>query len=69
MKLIKCNIENFGKLNKFSLDFNKITILEKNGFGKTTLSNFIKAMFFGFDSDNIKTRKDENNDNIRTGIL
>lgn len=62
MRLIKCNVENFGKLSKFSFDFNKTTILEKNGFGKTTLSNFIKAMFFGFDSDNIKTKKDENND-------
>jgi len=62
MRLIKCYIENFGKLTKVDFDFSNPTILEKNGFGKTTLSNFIKSMFFGFESDNIKTRKDENND-------
>lgn len=62
MRLIKCYIENFGKLAKVDFDFSNSTILEKNGFGKTTLSNFIKSMFFGFESDNIKTRKDENND-------
>ena len=62
MRLIKCYIENFGKLAKVDFDFSNPTILEKNGFGKTTLSNFIKSMFFGFESDNIKTRKDENND-------
>ena len=49
MKLIKCYIENFGNLNKFSHDFapglNVIT--QPNGWGKSTLAAFIKAMFFG----------------------
>ena len=49
MKLVKCYIENFGKLSKFSYDFSDgmNVILQENGFGKTTFATFIKAMFYG----------------------
>ncbi|MBR4270460.1 MAG: hypothetical protein IKQ31_02160 [Clostridia bacterium] len=49
MKLLRCYIENYGKLHQFSYDFDpKLnTILKENGWGKTTLSSFIKAMLFG----------------------
>ena len=49
MKLIACHIENFGKLSNYDLVFDeKITVInEANGFGKTTLAAFIKAMFYG----------------------
>lgn len=49
MKLIKCYVENFGTLSKYSLSFsdNLTIIKEDNGFGKSTLATFIKAMFYG----------------------
>ena len=50
MKLISLYIENFGGMHAFSLDFQKdLTVLcRPNGFGKTTLAEFIRAMFYGF---------------------
>lgn len=53
MQLIKCKIENFGKLNNVSLNFEKglNCFVEENGWGKSTLAAFIKVMFFGFDGE------------------
>ena len=50
MKLISCHIENFGGLSSFDLEFDAgLTVLRReNGFGKTTLAEFIRAMFYGF---------------------
>ena len=50
MKLISCYIDNFGGLSQFSMDFQEgLTVLHQpNGFGKTTLAEFIRAMFYGF---------------------
>ena len=50
MKLIRCYIENFGGLQQYSVEFNEgLTVIhEANGFGKTTLAEFIRAMFYGF---------------------
>ena len=50
MKLISCYIDNFGGLSKFSMEFNDgLTVVQQpNGFGKTTLAEFIRAMFYGF---------------------
>lgn len=52
MKLIKCHIENFGKLENFDFKFTDglNTIKQENGFGKTTFASFIKAMFYGLDA-------------------
>lgn len=52
MQLIKCHIENFGKLSDFSINFSSgINIInEQNGWGKSTLAAFLKAMFYGFDA-------------------
>lgn len=49
VKLIKCYVASFGKLNDFSYEFNQglNTIKEDNGFGKSTLATFIKSMFYG----------------------
>lgn len=65
MKLIKCYINNFGKLSDFSFDFNKdITVInEDNGFGKSTFCAFIKAMFFGF--NNTRTKKINDNERLK----
>ena len=50
MKLISLYIENFGGLHQYRLDFEAdiTTIHAPNGFGKTTLAEFIRAMFYGF---------------------
>ena len=49
MKLISCYIENFGKISQKEFVFDeRITLfLEENGYGKTTLAEFIKSMFYG----------------------
>ena len=50
MKLISLYIENFGGLNQFELNFDEgwTTINQPNGFGKSTLAEFIRAMLYGF---------------------
>ena len=52
MKLIRCDIENFGCLSNFHMDFTDglNTICEDNGFGKSTLAAFIRIMFYGFEN-------------------
>ena len=49
MKLLECRIENFGCLSGQTFVFSDglTAILEENGFGKSTLAAFIKAMFYG----------------------
>ncbi len=51
MKLLSLHIENFGKLKNFDYVFKDglNTFCTDNGWGKTTLATFIKAMFFGMD--------------------
>lgn len=51
MRLIKCYISAFGKLRDVSVEFNGglNTFKEDNGWGKSTLTVFIKAMFYGLD--------------------
>ena len=55
MRLISCHIENFGKLSDRTVSFDDISginvLCENNGWGKSTLANFIKVMFFGFDNE------------------
>ena len=50
MKLVSLYIENFGGLSRFALDFEAgLTVINQpNGFGKTTLAEFIRAMLYGF---------------------
>ncbi len=52
MKLISCYVSSFGKLMDFSFDFSSglNTIKQDNGWGKSTLATFIKAMFYGINS-------------------
>ena len=62
MKLIKCYVENFGKLSNFTYNFQDglNIIKEQNGFGKTTFAVFIKSMFYGMDAGkNQKIEKSE----------
>ena len=57
MRLISIHIENFGKLSDVDFEFDKgINIIcRENGWGKSTLAAFIKAMFYGLGGDSKKT--------------
>lgn len=61
MRLIECYIENFGRLHDFRYTFSEglNVINEENGYGKTTLSVFIKAMFYGLE-DTKRVKLEEN---------
>ena len=50
MKLIRCHIENFGKLSDFTYEFTEgcNTVCEENGWGKSTLAAFLRVILFGF---------------------
>ena len=52
MKLIACHINNFGKLSNLNINFNDgVNIINQpNGWGKSTLAAFLKAMLYGFDT-------------------
>lgn len=54
MRLISLYIENFGKLSNYSYDFSSKmnSIYEENGWGKTTLTVFVKAMLYGLNNKN-----------------
>lgn len=49
MQILRLHIENFGKLHDFDIDFHSglHVICTENGWGKSTLAAFIKAMFYG----------------------
>lgn len=49
MRLLRCHIENFGVLSGFDYEFPEglAVICRENGFGKSTLAAFLKAMFYG----------------------
>ncbi len=55
MRLIKGHIQNFGGLHDVYLDFTKpITeVCERNGYGKTTICAFIKAMLYGMETTKV----------------
>ncbi|MCH5162068.1 MAG: AAA family ATPase [Clostridiales bacterium] len=61
MKLLSCHIENYGKISDKDIEFDgKLTsFCEANGYGKTTLASFLKAMFYGLDTDTAKSRFNE----------
>lgn len=61
MKLLNCRVQNFGTLSGYNLSFSDglTAIKEENGFGKTTLASFIKAMFYGLPQTS-KRNLDEN---------
>ena len=59
MKLLRCHIENFGKFHRADFNFDEgITqFCYENGYGKTTLAAFLKAMFYGLPSYKSNTTK------------
>ncbi|MBQ8337658.1 MAG: hypothetical protein IJY33_00770, partial [Oscillospiraceae bacterium] len=67
MKLLSCYISAFGGLSDYDIDFssNVTCVLEQNGFGKTTLAAFIKAMFYGMETANKRTATVESSERVR----
>lgn len=65
MRLISCDIENFGKISNRHFDFSEgcNVICEENGWGKSTLAAFIRVMLFGF--ENANSRDEINNERRR----
>jgi uncharacterized protein YhaN len=57
MKLLSCYIAGFGKLvdRSFDLGNDVIVVKEDNGWGKTTLADFLKCMFYGLDGGRTKS--------------
>ena len=53
MKVLSVHVENFGKLSDVKLDFKGGTniLKENNGWGKSTLATFIRALFYGLEGD------------------
>lgn len=56
MKILSLHVSSFGKLKNLDLNLGGgINVLQQNnGFGKTTLANFIRAMLYGFDYKHVK---------------
>lgn len=58
MKLLSCHIENFGSIRGETLQFDGAltAFCRANGAGKTTLASFLKAMFYGMESDRANSK-------------
>ena len=58
MKLISYHIENYGKIHNADgkFDGGMTEFCEKNGYGKTTMASFIRAMFYGLPTYTTKTK-------------
>ncbi len=56
MKLLRAEIENFGKFHGERFDFScgLNTLCHENGWGKTTLAVFLKAMLYGLPATTVK---------------
>ena len=56
MKLLGCHIDNFGAFHDYDLTFNDglNVIMQANGWGKTTLAAFVKAMLYGFEGKRVR---------------
>ncbi len=65
MRLISCNVAAFGTLKDYSCEFGSglNTVKQDNGWGKSTLSAFIKAVFYGLANDS--KRSVEENERIK----
>lgn len=66
MRIKSLHIDSFGKLSNFDLNFDSglNTMVADNGFGKTTISVFIKCMFYGIKGGN-KAGLNDNNERLK----
>ena len=65
MKLIRCYVENFGKLKNQDISFSDgaMCFHYENGWGKSTLAAFLTVMLYGFDNE--RSRDDYVNERKR----
>ena len=65
MKILSCYIAGFGKFIDQAFDFSAgiTTIKEDNGWGKTTLADFLRCMFYGHDAG--RNKAVENNERAK----
>ena len=57
MKILFIHVDAFGKLKNFKLEAESLTeVLGENGYGKTTLAAFIKAMLYGLPDNRDKSK-------------
>ena len=65
MKILSCYIAGFGKFIDQAFDFSAgiTTIKQDNGWGKTTLADFIRCMFYGHDAG--RNKAVENNERAK----
>ena len=65
MKILSCYIAGFGKFSNRSFDFSSdlVVIQEENGWGKSTLADFLKCMLYGM--DNGRSKSVSSNDRIK----
>lgn len=56
MKLISMHVDNFGGLHNYDYSFDEglNVVLHDNGWGKTTMAAFLKAMLYGYDTKRSK---------------
>ncbi len=56
MNLISMHVDDFGGLHNYDFNFEEglNVVLQDNGWGKTTMAAFLKAMLYGFDSKRSK---------------
>lgn len=75
MKIIKIEIKAFGTLKNFVLKpkDNLLSICEHNGYGKSTICNFICAMLYGIPKkslkNNLRARAIPYNESVAGGTL
>ena len=57
LRLISCYVTGFGRLENFEYEFDAglNTVLEENGWGKTTFCVFLKSMFYGLEYRRLKS--------------
>ena len=67
MKLLSLHVDNFGKLHDFdrSFDGNLSCIEAENGYGKSTIAEFIRAMLYGLPAGAKGKQRAEDNQRSR----
>ena len=70
IKLQEIYISSFGKLNDYRLKLKDglNTVCQENGFGKSTIASFVKAVFFGIGNSTKKSiSENERSEERRVG--
>ena len=68
MQILRIHIENFGKLHDFDMEFREGLnhINAANGWGKSTLAAFLKAVFYGLEATTRRSLKENERKKLST---